>query len=45
MGQLNRSGIGTLVERTTRYVMPLHLPDGHGPDHVNGNDINLNCGL
>ena len=45
MGQLNRSGIGTLVERTTRYVMPLHLPDGHGPGHVNGNDINLNCGL
>ncbi len=34
MGQTNRSAIGTLVERTTRYVMLLHLPDGHGPDKV-----------
>jgi len=34
MGQVNRSAIGTLVERTTRYVMLLHLPDGHGPEHV-----------
>lgn len=29
-----RSAIGTLVERTTRYVMLLHLPDGHGADAV-----------
>jgi IS30 family transposase len=34
MGQLNRSAIGTLVERSTRYVMLLHLPDGHGPERV-----------
>ncbi|MGH9208540.1 MAG: IS30 family transposase [Acidimicrobiales bacterium] len=34
MGQLNRSAIGTLVERTTRYVMLLHLADGHGPEHL-----------
>jgi len=27
---LNRSGIGTLVERTTRYTMLLHLPRGEG---------------
>ncbi len=26
-----RSAIGTLVERTTRYVMLLHLPDGTAP--------------
>ena len=23
--------VGTLVERTTRYVLLLHLPDGRGP--------------
>ena len=33
-GTQNRSAIGTLVERTTRYVMLLHLPDGHGADAV-----------
>ena len=29
---LHRSAVGTLVERTTRFTMPLHLPpmDGHG---------------
>jgi IS30 family transposase len=34
MGQGNRSAIGTLVERSTRYLVLLHLPDGHGPDQV-----------
>ena len=24
------SSVGTLVERTTGFVMLLHLPDGHG---------------
>lgn len=28
MGAGNRSAIGTLVERTSRFVMLLHLPDG-----------------
>ena len=34
MGAGNRSAIGTLVERATRYVILLHLPDGHGADAV-----------
>ncbi len=28
-GSHNRSAVGTLVERSTRHVMLLHLPDGH----------------
>jgi len=34
MGAANKSAIGTLVERNTRFVMLLHLPDGHGADQV-----------
>ena len=34
MGETNRSAIGTLVERTTRYTMLLHLPDRHTADAV-----------
>ena len=34
IGQGNKSAIGTLVERTTRYVMLLHLPDGYGAQAV-----------
>ena len=33
-GQLNKSAIGTLVERATGFVMLLHLPDNHGADAV-----------
>jgi IS30 family transposase len=34
-GAANRSAIGTLVERTSRYVILLHLPDGrHTADAV-----------
>ena len=34
IGQANKSAIGTLVERSTRFVMLLHLPDGYTPDRV-----------
>ena len=29
IGKDGKSAIGTLVERSTRFVMLLHLPDGH----------------
>jgi IS30 family transposase len=34
MGTGNKPAIGTLVERSTRFVLLLHLPDGHGPGQV-----------
>jgi IS30 family transposase len=34
IGKLSRSAIGTLVERTTRFVVLLHLPDGHTAEEV-----------
>ena len=33
-GAGTRHAVGTLVERSTRYVMLLHLPDGHSAEHV-----------
>ncbi len=35
LGAGNKSAIGTLVERTTRYVILLHLPNGHNATEVN----------
>ena len=34
IGQGGRSAVGTLVERTTRLVLRLHLEDSHGADDV-----------
>jgi transposase, IS30 family len=34
LGAGNKSAIGTLVERSSRFVMLLHLPGGHGPGQV-----------
>jgi len=34
LGAGGKSAIGTLVERATRFVLLLHLPDGHGADQV-----------
>jgi transposase, IS30 family len=34
LGKQQRSAIGTLVERQTRFVMLLHLPNGHSPAEV-----------
>jgi len=35
IGKDGRSAIGTLVERQSRFVMLLHLPDGRGAEAVN----------
>jgi IS30 family transposase len=34
IGKNGKSAIGTLVERTTRFVILLHLPHGRGAEHV-----------
>ncbi|MFJ7949880.1 IS30 family transposase [Streptomyces sp. NPDC096354] len=34
IGRDGKSAIGTLVERSTRYVMLLHLPNGRTAEHV-----------
>ena len=34
LGKNGRSAIGTLVERSSRFVILLHLPKDHGPAAV-----------
>ncbi|PVU84165.1 IS30 family transposase [Cellulomonas sp. WB94] len=34
VGRMSRSAIGTLVDRTTRYVRLVHLPHGHNADQL-----------
>jgi IS30 family transposase len=34
IGKMNRSAIGTLVERQTRFVILVALPGGRSPEHV-----------
>jgi IS30 family transposase len=34
IGKQNQTAIGTLVERSTGYVMLVHLPDGYKPEQV-----------
>ena len=34
VGASNKSAIGTLVERRTRFTVLLHLPEGHGAEQV-----------
>ncbi len=34
LGAGNKSAIGTLVERSTRFVLLLHLPEGYAPGQV-----------
>jgi len=40
VGKNSGSAIGTLVERTTGFVMLLHLPDNHGADAVQDAMVN-----
>jgi IS30 family transposase len=44
-GAGNKSAIGTLVERSTRFVMLLHLPGGHGADAVAAQMTEVMAGL
>lgn len=33
-GEMNKTAVGTLVDRCSRYVMLLHLPESHGAEQV-----------
>ena len=44
-GRVNRSAIGTLVDRTSRYVRLIHLPDGRRADHLHVGLVRAMCDL
>jgi transposase, IS30 family len=44
-GRMNRSAIATLVDRTSRYVHLVALPDGHGAEAVRDGLVRLLAGL
>ena len=39
VGRQNRSAIGSLVERKSRYTRLVHLPNGHDADDVHDGAI------
>ena len=45
IGKGGRSAVGTLVERSTRYVLLLHLPDGREATKVNEAMTRAICSL
>ena len=45
IGKMNRSAIGTLVERQTRYVLLVGLPRGRSPEHVRARLAETSLGL
>jgi IS30 family transposase len=45
IGAGQQSAIGTLVERSTRFTMLLHLPDNHGPTAVQEAIVEKMAGL
>jgi transposase, IS30 family len=45
LGKNNRSAIGTLVERKTRYTLLLHLPNGHSAEAVQQAMLTTICTL
>jgi IS30 family transposase len=45
LGAANKTAIGTLVERSTRFVMLLHLPDDHGANAVRDAMVATMAGL
>jgi transposase, IS30 family len=45
IGAKSRSAIGTLVDRSTRFLMLLHLPDNHGAEAVRDAVIDAMTGL